>query len=105
MKKLFIVAAAFAFTFGASAQEPKTQSQTTENSKTQKQSDHLVMKNGKMMMVTKDGKTSKMQKDMVLHGVEVTTNGVVTMQNGKTVHMHNGDQIDMNGKMTKMPKK
>src|SRR5436190_2174656 len=104
MKKTFIVLAAFAFSLGVSAQETKPQNPTTEDSKPQKQHDHLVMEKGKMMMVSKDGAKSNMKGNMTLrNGAKVNTNGMITMPNSKIVPLYNGDQIDMDGKITKMP--
>lgn len=67
--------------------------------------DHLMMKDGKMEM-TKNGKTMLMDKDMTMsNGTEVMTDGMCKMKDGKTMTMKEGDMMDMNGKMSKMPAK
>jgi len=61
--------------------------------------DGAMMKDGKMM-VTKDGKSMIMEKDMTLtDGTKVMTDGKVMTPNGKVVMMKNGEMITMEGKI------
>ncbi|MET0944315.1 MAG: DUF6799 domain-containing protein [Flavobacterium sp.] len=86
MKKLFVLLVFAIFSLGIVAQENKMQN-------------HIMMKNGKMMMV-KEGKMMMMYKEMTLeNGATVSSKGIVKMKNGKTMIMKNGDMIDMNGKI------
>ena len=63
--------------------------------------DHLMMMNGKMM-VMKDGKTGLMEKEMTLDdGTKVMTNGTVTMKDGKSMKLGEDEMILMNGKVIK----
>lgn len=67
--------------------------------------DHVMMHDGKMQMV-KNGKTIPMEEDMTMsNGTTVMTDGMCKMKNGKTMQMKEGDMMDMNGKMGKMPMK
>ena len=75
----------------------------TVNAQTAKKStmmkDCCMMKDGKMM-VMKDGKTTPMEKDMVLeNGTKCMVNGECTMKDGKKMQMKNGDCMEMSGKM------
>lgn len=61
--------------------------------------DCCMMKDGKMM-VTKNGITMPMEKDMVMkNGTTCKTNGDCKMKNGKTMKMKDGDCMEMSGKM------
>jgi len=63
--------------------------------------DHLMMKDGKMM-VMKEGKTMMMEKEMMLKdGTKVMADGTVMMKDGKKMMMKNDDMITMDGKMMK----
>lgn len=88
MKKAMLVLAALAFSFGTYAQDGKMPKK-----------DHVMMKDGKMW-VMKDGKTMTMTKDMTMSdGTMVSTNGTVTMKDGSTKMMVNGDGMMMDGMM------
>ena len=63
--------------------------------------DHLMMKDGKMM-VMKDGKTMMMDKEMTLKdGTKVMMDGTVMMKGGDKMMMKDDDMITMDGKMMK----
>ncbi len=101
-----ILIVASALSSGVFAQE-KMDDKMQMDKKEQKmdmKKDHLMMMDGKMQM-QKDGKTMPMDKDMTLtNGTQVMKDGMCKMKNGTTMTMKNGDMIDMNGKMGKMPK-
>lgn len=103
MKKLFLVLATVACSFGAIAQEGKMQEQKMQSN--QKMKDCVMMKDGKMM-IKKDGKMTSMEYDMTMsNGSVISPNGMVKMKDGKTMQMHNGDKMDMNGEMMRPEKK
>ena len=63
--------------------------------------DHLMMMNGKMI-VMKDGKTTIMDKDMTLgDGTKVMIDGTVMMKDGKSMKIAEDEMILMNGKVMK----
>jgi len=71
----------------------------------QMKTDHIMMQNGKMVMV-KDGNTMPINKDMTMkNGTILMTNGKYKMKNGTAMMMKEGDMMDMNGGMitTKKP--
>ena len=66
------------------------------------QKDHLMMQGGKMVMV-KNGQDAIMDKDMTLsNGTRVRKDGTVEMKNGNTLHLQEGEMMDMNGEMGRM---
>lgn len=103
MKILSLLVIAFAISFSASAQ---TNMDTTAHhrthhqySKTSMNHERYMMKDGKLMM-DKNGKKTDVTKDVTLsNGTTITTDGKVTWKNGKTQTLHNGEVIDMNGKI------
>ncbi len=63
--------------------------------------DHIMMEDGKMM-VMKKGKTMAMDKDMMMkNGTKVMTTGECSMKAGKTMMMKDGDCMEMSGKFGK----
>ncbi len=65
--------------------------------------DHIMMVDGKMKMM-KDGKEIPMDKEMTMKdGTKVMPDGMCTKKDGTTMTMKNGDMMDMDGKMGKMP--
>ena len=63
--------------------------------------DHIMMKDGKVMMIMQ-GKSMPTDKELTLsNGVKVTVDGTVTMQDGKKTMMKNGDMLGMDGEMVK----
>lgn len=108
MKKLLILVTAIGLSTGVFAQEHDMDKMGKNKSKMEKmdmKKDHVMMMDGKMQMM-KDGKTMPMDKDMTMgNGTEVMTDGMVKMKGGKTMTMKEGDMMDMNGKMSKMPAK
>ncbi len=64
--------------------------------------DCVMMKDGNMM-VCKDGKSMKMDKDMEMkNGTHVMKDGTV-MMGDKKMMMKDGDMMDMEGKMMEKP--
>ena len=64
--------------------------------------DHLMMKDGKMLMII-GGKTTVMDKDMKLtNGTLVKVDGTMKTKDGMTMKMKDGDMIYKDGKMGKM---
>lgn len=89
MKKLILVFAAVLFSFGMQAQDGKMPVK-----------DHLMMQDGKMWVMTK-GKTTAMTQDMKLSdGSTVSVAGKVTMADGNTKILSEGDSIDLDGMVT-----
>lgn len=73
-------------------------------SKDMMQKNSVMMKDNKMM-VSKDGETSAMTKDIKLkNGTTIMSDGNVKTKDGKTTMMKNGEVMDMNGKVTWMKK-
>ena len=103
MKKLFLMLSLSALTFCAFAQDSKSKApDSTMTHMNNSKKDCVMMKDGKMMM-TKDGKTMNMDKDMTMtNGTVCMMDGTCKMKNGKTMKMKNGDKCYMDGKMTKM---
>jgi hypothetical protein len=63
--------------------------------------DHIMMKDGKVMMI-KEGKSMPMDKELTLtNGSKVTVDGTVTMKDGTTMMMKEGDMMSMDGEMVK----
>jgi len=95
MKNLILLIVAFTISVGAYSQESKMDQK--------KMKDCCMMKDGKMMCM-KGGKTMPMTMDMTMkNGTMVMKDGKVKMKDGKTMMMKNGDAVDMDGKMMKMP--
>lgn len=64
--------------------------------------DHIMMKDGKMM-VMKGGKSMMMEEDMTLSdGTKVMKDGTMTMKDGTTKMMKEGEMCTMDGKMMPM---
>lgn len=106
MKKLMILIAACALSSGAFAQDHDMGKMGNQDNKEQKidmKKDHVMMKDGKMHIM-KDGKTTHMDKEMTMgNGTTVMADGMCKMKGGKTMKMKEGDMMDMDGKMGKMP--
>lgn len=65
--------------------------------------EHLMLKDGKMMVV-KDGKATPMEKDATLeNGTKVAVDGTITMKDGKTSKVGDTDMVFMDGTMGKIP--
>lgn len=94
MKRLLILFAAFSMSFMVNAQENKMESQETMS----KTNDHVMMKNG-IMMIVKGDQMMKMDQDLTLSdGTVVSKTGVVKTPDGTTMVLRNGEMIDMSGK-------
>ena len=78
--------------------------QKNDNMQHNMKSDHIMMQNGKMVMM-KDGKTMPVNKEITLkNGTVIMTNGQYKGKDGNIMMMKEGDMMDMDGKMM-TPKK
>ena len=60
----------------------------------------LMMKGGKMLII-KNGTTTEMNEEMYMsNGTKAMTNGIIVRKNGSKVMMHEGDCMDVSGKIT-----
>jgi hypothetical protein len=102
MKNLILLIVTFTIATGVYSQDSKMMAQPNKMDQ-KKMKDCCTMKDGKMVCM-KDGKTMAMTMDMTLkNGTTVMKDGTVKMKDGKTMMMKNGDAVDMDGKMMKMP--
>lgn len=63
--------------------------------------DHIMMKDGKVMMIMQ-GKNMPLDKELTLtNGSKVTVDGTVTMKDGTKMMMKEGDMMTMDGEMMK----
>jgi hypothetical protein len=63
--------------------------------------DHIMMKDGKVMMIMQ-GKSMPLDKELTLtNGSKVTVDGTVTMKDGTKTMMKEGDMMSMDGEMIK----
>lgn len=63
--------------------------------------DHIMMKDGKVMMI-KEGKSMPLDKELTLgNGAKVTADGNVTMKDGTKMMMQEGHMMSMDGEMVK----
>ena len=63
--------------------------------------DHVMMHDGKMVIM-KQGKTTPMDKEMTMtDGTKVMMDGSVTLKDGKKKMLKEGDIVTMDGKMAK----
>jgi len=62
--------------------------------------DGVIMKEGKVL-VTQQGRTDSMTQDMTLtNGTKITPAGAVTMTDGKTATLQEGDMLSLSGRLT-----
>jgi hypothetical protein len=63
--------------------------------------DHIMMKDGKVMMI-KEGKGMQLDKELTLtNGSKVAVDGTITMKDGTKMTMKDGDMMTMDGEMVK----
>ena len=63
--------------------------------------DHIMMKDGKVMMIM-EGKSMPADKELTLsNGAKVSVDGTVTMKDGTKMMMKEGDMMSMAGEMIK----
>jgi hypothetical protein len=63
--------------------------------------DHIMMKDGKVMMIMQ-GKSMPLDKELTLgNGTKVTVDGNVMMKDGTKTMMKEGDMMSMDGEMIK----
>ena len=103
MKILMILMIALTFSSELLAQEKMDKTMKMDSkAQTDHAKDHLMMKDGKMLMII-GGKTTAMDKDMKLtNGTLVKVDGTMKTKDGMTMKMKDGDMIYMDGKMGKM---
>lgn len=95
MKYLFILLAALSFSPGINAQDGNIKIHQHERVK----KDRVIMKDGKMMLVSKDTWTP-LDKEMAMSdGSVVMNDGTVRRKDGTTVKLKEGEGLDMNGRM------
>jgi len=81
------------------------QSGNQDNNSQHLKTDHVMMQNGKMMVV-KDGNMMPMEKDMTLrNGTKCMVDGTCMTKDGKKTMMKEGEMMDMDGKMMTVSKK
>jgi hypothetical protein len=128
MKKVILVFAAFAITFGAFAQTDSTNKKMSppdinktddgidqNYDRNRSHNDHnyqmgkshpdgAMMMNGKMMMV-KNGQMTAMDRDMTMsNGTRIKSDGTCMMKDGTKTAMKEGQHMDMSGKLNHMKK-
>lgn len=103
MKKLLTVCFALFLTGSVFAQSKMEGSKmNTMDKMSPKGQECVMMKEGKMMVMT-GGKTMNLDKPITLkNGTMVMKDGKVKMKDGKTMMMKEGESMDMDGKMMKM---
>lgn len=109
MKKVVLLVALFVWIgFSASAQvqdSTKRKEHKGSTMKWDKDKDHWIMKDGKVMQV-KNGVKTEMMTETQVGDVWIRTNGEVVMKDNKVVQLKNGQVVDHMGKIhTMMMKK
>ena len=94
-----------AISSGIFAQDDKMEKMDKMEQKMDMEKDHVMMMGDQMKMV-KNGKEMPMDHEMTMgNGTKVMADGMCKKKDGTTMTMKNGDMMDMNGKMGKMPAK
>jgi hypothetical protein len=98
MKKLIAMVALAAISFTVAAQTaPTTPSATTKQVAARPVPDMMIFRGGKVM-IFKDSHLSPMDKPMTTkNGTVITPAGLMTMKDGTTKQMVEGDRLDLNG--------
>lgn len=97
MKKMILVSLSLLVLAGTVAAQSHQEEQKKQQNAVMK-SEHLVMKDGKMLH-NMDGKEMQMQNDMTLkNGTIVKPDGSYQLKNGKQLHLRDGQYMDMNGR-------
>lgn len=101
MKKLIMcLLVAGAFTTAAIAQDStKSMSSSDKMGKMHQMKDCVMMKDGKLVTMTKDGVTPLTQDLTLSNGTVVSPKGTVTAKDGSTITLTNGQAVDMDGKL------
>ena len=100
MKKLIMcLLVAGTFTTAAIAQDSTKSMSSDKMGKMHQMKDCVMMKDGKLATMTKDGITP-LTKDLTLtNGTVINTTGIVTAKDGSTITLTNGQAVDMDGKL------
>ena len=103
MKNLiFAIAILIGISLSANAQTSSTKMKSDKKME-MKMKDGVMMMNDKMMMC-KDNKCTPLKETYTFtNGSKVSTTGMVTKADGKTMKMKNGYEMDMSGKMAMIP--
>ncbi|HEY8657594.1 MAG TPA: DUF6799 domain-containing protein [Hanamia sp.] len=97
MKKMLLVSMSLIMLTGVLVAQSQQEEQKTQQNAVVKK-EHMMMKDGKMVH-NMDGNEMQMQNDMQLkNGTTIHPDGTYQLKNGKQLHMHNGQCMDMNGR-------
>jgi hypothetical protein len=98
MKTLALLFSLAILSLGVTGQDTdKMNSKTQTQTGTHSGKDHVMMKDGKMM-VMKGGKSSTMDKEMTMsNGTKVMTDGTVIKKDGSKMTLKEGDHVYMDG--------
>jgi hypothetical protein len=92
--------------FGAQAQkaaiQKKASGRTTTTSVTP-QRQGLVMRNGKLMEIQGKGYAPVTNARTFANGAKLQPSGALTMPNGETIQLQEGDHLDLKGTLTRSP--
>ncbi len=98
MKKLIALFAVVAIAFSVTAQEkPAATTTPATKSTVRTMKDMMILRGGKMM-IFKDSHLSAMDKPMTMkNGTVITPTGLMTMKDGTTKQLVDGERLDMDG--------
>ena len=97
MKKLIALFALAAISFTVAAQNAPATNATTKQVAVKPVPDMMILRGGKVM-IFKDSHLTPMEKPMTTKdGTVITPTGLMTMKNGTTKQMAEGDRLDLNG--------
>jgi hypothetical protein len=99
MKKLIAMMAVAAVSFTVAAQNAPTTNTNSNQATVRPVKDMMILRQGKMM-IFKDSHLSPMEKPMTMkNGTVITPTGMMTMKDGSTHQMAEGERLDMDGNM------
>ncbi len=97
MKKLIALFAVVAIAFSVTAQEKPATTTTPAKTSVRSVKDMMILRGGKMM-IFKDSHLSAMEKPMTMkNGTVITPTGLMTMKDGTTKQLVDGERLDMDG--------
>ena len=97
MKKLIAMIAVAAISFTVAAQTAPTAKTTPAQTTVTPVKDMMILRQGKMM-IFKDSHLSPMEKTMTMkNGTVITPTGMMTMKDGSTHQLVDGERLDMEG--------
>ena len=104
MKNLILtIAILIGISLSASAQTSSPKMKSDKQKTEMKMKDGVMMMNDKMMMCKDNKCTPLTETYKFTNGSKVSTAGMVTKADGKTMKMKNGYEMDMSGKMAMIP--